>query len=414
MNLKKSLSFLTSAFLLVTAINVNAQSDTDAKKDTSRLELVNQDAIYNRPFIKMDKLRTAVGGYMEANTNYFAEDGVSEGFSMELRRFNIFLYSTIHERIKFLSELEFEHGTEEIALETALLDIEINSAFIFRAGILLPQIGLVNANHDSPKWDFVDRPLSSTTLIPSTLSEVGFGFHGKLYPSAVVVSYDAYVTNGLQASIVNNSEGRTFVPGGKNEEMFGEDNNGVPMFNAKVSVANRKVGEYGISYYGGAYNTFRVEGEVVDATRNVHIVAFDWTFKIKKIGIKGEYVMVKVDVPEELLDLYGTTQHGGFIEINQQVFDKKIMDFEHAKLLLNVRGEIIDYNVGDFSTPSNTLSTVDIDKGDNIASIMAGVSLRLTSDAVLKFNYRFQKTTDLFRNPAANLGGFQFGIATYF
>ena len=178
MNLKKSLSFLTSAFLLVTAINVNAQSDTDAKKDTSRLELVNQDAIYNRPFIKMDKLRTAVGGYMEANTNYFAEDGVSEGFSMELRRFNIFLYSTIHERIKFLSELEFEHGTEEIALETALIDVEINTALNFRAGILLPQIGLVNANHDSPKWDFVDRPLSSTTLIPSTLSEVGFGFHG--------------------------------------------------------------------------------------------------------------------------------------------------------------------------------------------------------------------------------------------
>ncbi|MFT5859139.1 MAG: hypothetical protein ACI865_001236, partial [Flavobacteriaceae bacterium] len=51
-----------------------------------------------------------------------------------------------------LAELEFEHGTEEIALETALLDFELHSAFNFRAGIILPQIGMFNVNHDSPKW----------------------------------------------------------------------------------------------------------------------------------------------------------------------------------------------------------------------------------------------------------------------
>ena len=63
-----------------------------------------------------------------------------------MRRFNIFLYSSISERIKFLAELEFEHGTEEIALETALLDFRINQGLNLRAGVLLPQIGLVNAN----------------------------------------------------------------------------------------------------------------------------------------------------------------------------------------------------------------------------------------------------------------------------
>ena len=36
----------------------------------------------------------------------------------------------------------------------------------FRAGNLLPQIGIVNANHDSPKKDVVDRPHSSTLIIP--------------------------------------------------------------------------------------------------------------------------------------------------------------------------------------------------------------------------------------------------------
>ena len=143
--------------------------------------VIQQNAMYDRPFIGNSKAKIALGGYVEGNTNYFAEDGVSEGFGMELRRFNIFLYSNISRKIKFLAEIEFEHGTEEIAIETAQLDFEINQGLNFRAGILLPQIGLFNVNHDSPKWDVIDRPLVSSMIIPSTLSEVGFGLFGKFY-----------------------------------------------------------------------------------------------------------------------------------------------------------------------------------------------------------------------------------------
>src|SRR5687768_14361600 len=107
--------FILPVIFLFFTLVLSAQTDS-AK--------TSQDAIYNRPFIAIGKTNTSVGGYVEGNTNYFSEDGVTEGFSMELRRFNIFLYSNIHSRIKFISELEFEHGTEEIALETALLDFE--------------------------------------------------------------------------------------------------------------------------------------------------------------------------------------------------------------------------------------------------------------------------------------------------
>ena len=103
-----------------------------------------QDAAYNRPFIQSAGA-TSVGGYLEGNTNYFSEDGVSEGFSMELRRFNLFLYSAISPRVKFLSELEFEHGTEEIKLETAQVDFQINTGLVVRGGILLVPIGGVLA-----------------------------------------------------------------------------------------------------------------------------------------------------------------------------------------------------------------------------------------------------------------------------
>jgi hypothetical protein len=129
-----------------------------------------QGGIYQRPFL-VTAGRTAVGGYAEGNANYFRTDGVSEGFSMELRRFNIFLFSSVGRRLRFISELEFEHGTEEIALETALVDFMVNPSLIFRAGILLPPVGAFNVNHDSPRYDFVERPLVATQVIPSTLSE---------------------------------------------------------------------------------------------------------------------------------------------------------------------------------------------------------------------------------------------------
>ena len=72
--------------------------------------------IYDRPYITKIGGGTAVGGYAEFNSNYEREDGVSEGFSLENRRFNIFLFSSISEAVRLTSELEFEHVTEEIAL----------------------------------------------------------------------------------------------------------------------------------------------------------------------------------------------------------------------------------------------------------------------------------------------------------
>jgi len=365
-----------------------------------------QDAIYDRPFISIGKTNTAVGGYLEGNTNYFSEDGVSEGFSMELRRFNIFLYSTIHSRIKFLSELEFEHGAEEISLETALLDFELNPALNFRTGIILPQIGLVNANHDSPKWEFIERPLSSTEIIPSTLSEVGFGLHGKLYQDKTIFSYDAYLVNGLQENVILNDEGKTHLPSGKDPEMFGEDNNGTPMFNAKLSLANRNTGEIGFSYYGGVYNRFNLEGNIVEEKRSLYLIAFDVSTHIRKLQIQGEYVHATVQVPNDLKDIYGTSQYGTFLELSYPVIKRNILGFENSVVNANLRAERIDYNVG--TTPTN------MNIGDEISALAFGIGFRPSASTVIRFNYRYHLGYDFLGNPPSHLAGFQFGVASYF
>lgn len=392
--------------LIVLLVVVQSGTNTSISYSQTDSTKTSQDALYQRPFITIGKTNTAVGGYVEGNTNYFMEDGATEGFSMELRRFNIFLYSNIHSKIKFISEVEFEHGTEEIALETALLDFEFNPALNFRAGILLPQIGLVNANHDSPKWEFVERPLSSTEIIPSTLSEVGFGIHGKIFLNNLIVSYDAYLVNGLQEGVILNSEGRTHLASGKNPEMFGEDNNGTPMFNAKLSLANRKKGEVGLSYYGGAYNRFNMEGIFVEKKRGLSVFAFDFTTEIKKLKAMGEITYVSVDVPNDLKDIYATHQYGTFIELSYPLLKRKMIGFEKALLHLSLRGEMIDYNLGTLPDGSPVR--------DEVTALSPGIGFRPTASTVIRANYRYHWTHDFLGNPPAHLAGFQFGVASYF
>lgn len=399
--------------LIIISMSLHAQRDSTSRDTLLRrtnpasIDGVNQDAIYDRPFITLGQTRTAVGGYVEGNTNYFSQDGVSEGFSMELRRFNIFLYSSIHPRIKFLSELEFEHGTEEIALETALLDFELHPAFNFRGGIILPQIGRVNANHDSPKWEFVERPLSSTEIIPTTLSEVGFGFHGKLYAGNNIISYDAYLVNGLQDGVILNSAGRTRLASGKDPEMFGEDNNGTPMYNAKIAFANRKAGEFGLSYYGGIYNRFRNEGVTIDEKRSLSLLAFDFETDIQKLNIQGEVAAVKIDVPQTIFQVYGSKQWAGFIDLVYPVMTRRMLKFEKAVLSASIRAERADYNIGTFALTGSNI-------GDDVTAVAAGISLRPVAGTVIRANYLYHWITDILGNPSSRLGGIQVGLASYF
>ena len=398
---------------IIASSSLFAQNDSTTIRTLKRIsandstEVTNQDAMFARPFIGIGKSKTAVGGYLEGNTNYFAEDGVTEGYSMELRRFNIFLYSKISKRIRFLAEIEFEHGAEEIAIETALIDFEVNPALNFRAGILLPQIGLFNANHDSPRWEIINRPLSSTTIIPSTLSEVGFGFYGKFYPGKNIITYDVYMVNGLQHNIVNSEEGKTWIPAGKDEEMFGEDNNGTPMYNARVAFNNRKLGELGVSYYGGIYNTYRLEGEEVDDKRSVKLMALDFSTKIYKATIQGEFVSASIDVPNDLDEMYATKQLGYFAEVIYPVINRKMLGYDNAVINTTFRYEYVDYNIGTFASTNENI-------GDHVQAFVFGLGFRPTDATSIRFNYRYHKTTDILGNPPALMGGFQFGFATYF
>jgi hypothetical protein len=404
---------ILSIILFLLGFTSQAQMDSTQLKraptDTSKM-LMNMDAVYNRPFLQYGKTPVAVGGYAEANTHYAVTDGTTEGFSFQMRRMTLFVSSTIHRKIKFLSEIEFEDGTKEINIEFAAIDIQLHHLLNFRAGILMNPIGAFNQNHDGPRWEFVDRPISATQLLPATFSNVGFGFYGKTYKPNYVWAYELYLTNGLNENIIGNAENKTFLPATKlDPNRFEESYNGVPLTNAKTSLRIKKVGELGLSYMGGVYNKFEEDGLTLDKKRRADVFAVDFNTSLPRMNtvITTEFAWTFIDVPDTYTQQFGKKQHGGFIDVVQPILKRQMFGFEKASLNAALRAEYVDWNLGKFKETGGNIS-------DEIFALVPAISFRTSPQTVLRLNYRYEWRKDLLGNPSARTAAIQFGVSSYF
>ncbi|AXY72499.1 hypothetical protein D3H65_00240 [Paraflavitalea soli] len=371
---------------------------------------MNMDAVYNRPFLQVGKLPVAIGGYAEANYQYLSDNGVSEGSQFQMRRLTLFLSSSLSRRIKFLTEIEFEDGTREINIEFASVDVEFSPLLNFRGGVIMNPIGAFNQNHDGPKWEFIDRPISATRLLPATWSNVGFGLYGKKFTTDWVYAYELYLTNGFDDKIIANSENRTFLPASKeNRDRFEESFNGSPLFTGKFAIKHRKVGELGLSYMGGVYNKFKEDGLVLDKKRRVDVVALDFNSTLPRLNtfINGEWAWTFVNLPDQYTEQFGSKQRGGFVDIVQPVIKRRIFDWDNAVINIALRAEYADYNVGRFRQTGGNIY-------DNVTALVPAISFRPTAQTVFRANYRHEWHRDLLGNPATKVAGFQIGISTYF
>ncbi len=408
------LTFTYFIIVLTFFFNVNANAQIDptllkrVPKDT--VKTLNMDALYNRPALNIGKTPISIGGYLETNWQHLTTDGISEGHQFQARRLSIFMSSAISKRVKFLSEIEFEDGGKEVAIEFASVDVEFHPLVNFRAGIIVNPIGAFNQNHDGPKWEFTDRPISATQMLPGTFSNAGAGLFGKKYSGNWMVGYEAYFSGSFDNSIIENTENKTFLPAAKdNPERFEEINSGEPLFTGKLALRNIKIGEIGISYMGGIYNKFQDDGIILDEKRCVNVFAIDFNTTIPKIKtfITTEFAWINVNVPSTYTQQFGNKQHGGFIDIVQPILNRTILDWEKATLNVACRLEYVDWNVGKFNETGGNM-------GEDIWSIMPAVSFRPTSQTVIRLNYRFQKQHDILNNPASITDGFSLGLSTYF
>jgi hypothetical protein len=253
-----------------------------------------------------------------------------------------------------------------------------------------------------------------TQLLPDTWSNTGFGVYGKLYTGNWMFGYEFYLTGGFNDSIINNVQGKTFLPAAKgNPFRFTSSASGEPMYSGKISVKNDLIGELGISGMWDVYNTWLLEGTPIDNKRSLHVIDLDFntTIPILKTHVITECVWINVQIPPDYTPEYASRQFGGFIDLVQPIVKGKIFDWDHAVINLALRSEYVDWNVGNFTATGTRMY-------NDLWSIMPALSFRPTQQTVLRFNYRHQIQRDITGNTIGATigptGGFSFGISTYF
>ncbi|TAK65434.1 MAG: hypothetical protein EPO24_02480 [Bacteroidetes bacterium] len=367
------------------------------KPDSTRQKPFVRGGVYDKPFVTNLFGRTAIGGYTEMLWKLEREEGITEAATFEARRFNIFLFSTISDRLRFFTELEFEHGTEEIALEFAALDFEIHPSLVFRGGVILSPLGKFNLTHDSPLNELTDRPLVSTQIIPTALSEIGMGVYGAFYPSLNSrLSYEMYAVNGLHEGILDNTEGTRISEGKGNLE---EDNNSFPSIVSRIAYSPFSEFEIGASVHTGPFNQYNVEDVAIDEKRIVTIAALDWEFTTRDVDFLGEYAYASIDIPAPLLGLFAERQQGIYAQLNFRFGRQWISLLPSSYVTASLRYDNVDFDA-------------DM-KGDATQRLSLGFNFRPSSDAVFKLDYHYDWMRDRLNILTRGMG-LNFGLASYF
>jgi hypothetical protein len=392
---RRPAQFLVIALLGAVASSVRAQVDT-TRRDTLPRPFV-RGGVYDKPYLSSLTGRAAIGGYAEAHARWQQVDGLTDEATFEAKRFNLFASSRISDVVRIGAELEFEDGGEEIKLEYAAIDFIVHSRFALRGGMILSPLGRFNLAHDSPLNEFTDRPLVSTDLLGTALSEPGFGAFGQ-FPlgRGARLTYETYLTNGFHDGLITNSEEGTRIALGRGNF---EDNNGSPAAVGRLAFHQGADHEIGISAHHGAYNVYSLEGTTIDERRDLSIGVIDAETRLFGVRVAGEAALATIDVPSSLEGIFARRQHGFYVEGVRPFGRGWVRTLPNSELALKVRWDYVDFDTQR--------------RGSSAAQITAGINFRPTAESVLKLDYVRGRGRDEFNNPALHAFVLM-SLATYF
>lgn len=353
--------------------------------------------VYDKPYLTNLLGRTAIGGYAETQARWEQVDGVRDGLGFQLKRWNIFTATRVNDFVRIGAELEFEELGEEITLEYAAIDVAVHPALTLRAGAILSPLGRFNLSHDSPRNEFTDRPIVSTDIVGTALTEPGLGVLGIL-PLAGVgrLSYEVYAVNGFHDGLLNESVEGTRLPAGKKNF---EDNNNSPSVVGRLAWVPRFGYEIGLSGHHGPWNTFELDGARVEDQLDLTIWALDAEAGLAGVVLSGEAVRAIVDLPPTLGGVFASRQHGLYIQAVREFGKGWVSTMPGSFFEAGARYDAVDFDLDE--------------TGDSRKRITLGVNFRPSADVALKLNYLRGRGRDRFNN-AGDEAGLLFSIATYF
>lgn len=367
-------------------------------RDTTRAETpFVEGGAYDKPYMTRLLGRTAIGGYAEAHARWGRADGVTDEAGFQLKRWNIFTSTQVTDFVRIGAELEIEELGEEVTLEFAAIDVAIHPSLTFRAGAILAPLGRFNLSHDSPRNEFTDRPLVSTEIIGTALTEAGVGILG-LVPigGAGRVTYELYAVNGFQEALIRESPDGTRIPIGTGNF---EDNNGSPAAVGRIAWSPSLGYEIGLSGHHGAYNIYVQDGERIAPRRDLTIIAVDMEATVAGLDWSGEAATAQIEIPPGLKGVYASSQRGLYLQTVRQFGQAWVKSVPDSFFEAGARYDFVDFDSGLI--------------GDQVQRITVGLNFRPSRDAVIKLDFVRGMSYDRFNNVSQTAAAL-FSIATYF
>lgn len=249
----------------------------------------------------------SIGGYGEAYYQNLVSDKGTGNDKADMYRVVLYTGYRFSDNILFNSEIEFEHGGDEVAVEFAYLDFLLNPAFNARAGLVLIPMGITNEYHEPVFFNSVLRPQVEQTIIPTTWREMGVGAFGQIAPG---LTYKAFVVNGQDATGFSSSGIRGSRQNGDNARAedfaFVGNLEYSPMLGMTLG---------GSVYTGNSGQGQTFSGQKVDGRLNMYELHGVWQYRglqAKALGVKGTIgdaatisTEVGSTVPTDFYGMYG-------------------------------------------------------------------------------------------------------------
>lgn len=137
----------------------------------------------------------SIGGYGENRIRTFHNTGDDDRDNVyDQLRAVLYVGYKFNEHWVLNSEIEYEHGGEEVGVEFLTVDYLWRDEVNFRAGNLLVPMGFINEIHEPNFYFGAERPEIERVILPSTWHENGAGIWGTV---AGRIEYRAYAINGF-------------------------------------------------------------------------------------------------------------------------------------------------------------------------------------------------------------------------
>lgn len=364
--------------------------------------------VYDKPFLATAWRRAYFGGYTELEHHSFRDDVLLIPRGFRAHRTNLFAFAEVADRVLFGAEIEFENeepGEDlEVKVEMAFVDWVIFEELAVRAGAILVPLGRINVNHDGPARELTERPLVSTFVIPTTLTEAGIGVRGTIQVAApLALEYEAYAVNGFA---LLDRDGELAAPIEEREHLLRE---GRPSLGGDLDSNLAFTGRAGIRAFGALQTggSWHV-GDYDERSRNrLSIVAADLALVLGPFALEGELAWAGFErdtfartagIPDRFWGFYVQGAVSGMPPPLRRAVPY-IFDDEGAALGAVIRWDYVDLD------------------GDRGEALEPGVTFRPVADAVFKLSYRFGLRSLGFRGvPGRRFDddGFVFSLASYF